>query len=97
MSLEPPIRDVALLNNSGARLDEGARIGDSCAGPASGVHDSPVDESSCKTVNTAATVPARAVMVATANQQPQDTMISIDICRHSCWPGIVDYLTILAI
>ena len=75
MALEPPIRDGARLNSSGARLGKGARLGDNCAGPVSGAHDSSVDESSCKTVNTVATVSTRAVTVATANQQQQDTMI----------------------
>ena len=70
VALEPPNRDGARLVNSGARLDEGARLGGSSAGPASRARDSSVDESSCKTVNTAATVSARAVTVATANQQP---------------------------
>ena len=77
MALEPPNRDGARLNNSGARLDEGARLGGSSAGPASGARDSSVDGSSCKTVNTTATVSVRAsaIIVATANQQPQDTML----------------------
>ena len=75
MALGPPIRDGVRLNNSGARLDEGARLGGCCAGPASGARDSSVDEVSYKTVNTVATVSARAAMVATANQQPQNTRI----------------------
>ena len=95
--LEPPIRDGARLNNSGARLDEGARLGDSCAGPASGARDSSIYESSCKTVNTAATISARAVTVATASQQPQDTIRFIGTCRHSCWPGIGDSSTMFDI
>ena len=74
MALESPNRDGARLNNSGARLGEGARLGDNCAGPAIGARDSSVDESYCKIVNTVATVPARAATVVTANQQPQDTM-----------------------
>ena len=69
MALELPIRDGAQLNDSGARLGEGARLGDSYTGPASEMRDSIVDESSCKTVNTAAKVSARAVATAVANQQ----------------------------
>ena len=74
VAFEPPIRDGARLNNSGARLYEGARLGDSCAGPSSGTRDASVDEGSCEIVNAAATVSARAVTVAIANQQQQGTM-----------------------
>ena len=72
MVLEPTIRDYAWLNDSSARPDEGAQLGDSCVGQASETHDSFVDGGSCKTVNTAATVPARALVA--VNQQPQDAM-----------------------
>ena len=69
VALEPPIRDGARLNDSGARLGEGVRRGDSCAGPASETRDSAVDGRSYRTVNITATVSARAVAIATANQQ----------------------------
>ena len=62
MTLWSPIRDGARLNDSGARLDKGVRLGGSCVGPASDTRDSTTGERSCKTVNTAAEVPARAVV-----------------------------------
>ena len=73
MVLEPPIRDGTRLSDSGARPDGGARLGDSCAGPASEARDSAVDGGSCKTAKAAAMVPVHAVT--TANQQPYDTML----------------------
>ena len=75
MVIEPPIRDGARLNDRGARPDEGARIGGSCASQASATRDSAVEESSCKPVDAAAMVPARAVATASANQQLYDAML----------------------